>query len=193
MATEFQIDPKRATDYETVFILRPDIDAEGSEKVISRVVTAIEGTHGRLLKVESWGRRKLAYIVAKQRKGVYVYMRYMGFRGTVAEVERGLRMLDTVMRYQTVLNAKDIDLSKVMVDPEEVKVRRIELSAVDDERDETFEQSLGLGDDQSPPRRERERERDVEAAPADVADAAEKPAADKPADKPAADKPAGDA
>ncbi len=65
-------------------------------------------------------------------------------------------------------------------------MRRIELSAVDDERDETFEQSLGLGDDQSPPRRERERDREVEAAPAD-AEAAEKPAAEKPADKPAAD------
>jgi small subunit ribosomal protein S6 len=178
MTTEVQIDPKRATDYETVFILRPDIDAEGSEKVISRVVAAIEGTHGRLLKVESWGRRKLAYIVAKQRKGVYVYVRYMGFRGTVAEVERNLRMLDTVIRYQTVLNAKDIDLSKVMVDPEEVKVRRIELSAVDDERDETFEQSLGLGDDPSPPRRERERE-------VEPVEAAEAPAA--PADKPAGD------
>ncbi|MFO0608669.1 MAG: 30S ribosomal protein S6 [Polyangiales bacterium] len=178
MTTEVQIDPKRATDYETVFILRPDIDAEGSEKAISRVVTAIEGTSGRLTKVESWGRRKLAYPVAKQRKGVYVYVRYLGFRGTVAEVERGLRMLDAVIRYQTVLNARDIDISQVTVDPEEVKVRRIELSSVDDERDETFEHSLGLADDQSPPpppRREREPE---VVEPAETPEKAEKPAGD---------------
>jgi small subunit ribosomal protein S6 len=175
MTTEVQINPKRATDYETVFILRPDIDAEGSEKAISRVIAAIEGTSGRLTKVESWGRRKLAYPVAKQRKGVYVYVRYMGFRGTVAEVERNLRMLDSVIRYQTVLNARDIDLSQVVVDPEEVKVRRIELSAVDDERDESFEHSLGLADDQAPPPPPR-REREVEAP--EAPEATEKPAGD---------------
>ncbi len=152
MSTEIVIDPKRATDYETVFILRPDIDAETSEKVISRAVSAIEATHGRLTKVESWGKRKLAYPVGKQRKGVYVYVRFLGYRGTVSELERNLRMLDTVLRYMTVQLAKDIDTSTVTVDPEEVKVRRIEVTPDEDDREDSFEAQLGLSDD-LPPRR----------------------------------------
>ncbi len=150
---EIQIDPKRATDYETVFILRPDIDAETSEKVLSRAVAAIEATHGRLTKVESWGKRKLAYPIAKQRKGVYVYVRFLGHRGTVNELERNLRMLDAVIRYMTVQLAKDIDASTVTVDPEEVKVRRIEITPDEDDREDSFEAQLGLSDD-PPPRRE---------------------------------------
>ena len=120
MTTEIQIDPTRASDYETVFILRPDIDAEGSERVISRAVTAIEGARGKLTKVESWGKRRLAYPVAKQRKGVYVYVRYLGYQGTVTELERNLRMLDTVIRYMSVLLAKNVDFASVTVDPEEI-------------------------------------------------------------------------
>lgn len=177
MTTEIQIDPKRATDYETVFILRPDIDAETSEKVISRAVAAIEGTRGRLTKVESWGKRKLAYPIGKQRKGVYVYVRYLGHQGTVAELERNLRMLDTVLRYMSVLLARDVDSQTVVVDPEEVKVRRIEITTDDDDRDESFEQSLGLADEPSPPPR-REREPEVEVEAPNPEKAAEKPAGD---------------
>lgn len=175
MTTEIQIDPKRATDYETVFILRPDIDAETSERVISRAVAAIEGTRGRLTKVESWGKRKLAYPIGKQRKGVYVYVRYLGHRGTVAELERNLRMLDTVLRHMTVQLAKDIDSATVTVDPEEVKVRRIELAPDEDDRDDSFEASLGLADEPAPSRREQPE------APAPAAPEAETPAAEKPA------------
>lgn len=150
MAAQTAHDTKRASDYETVFILRPDIDAETSEKVIARAVTALESTSGKLTKVESWGRRRLAYPIARQRKGFYVYIRYLGFKGTVAEVERNLRMLDPVMRYMTVLNAKDIDLASIAVDPEEIKVRRIEVAAEDDDREESFAESLGLSDEQRP-------------------------------------------
>lgn len=146
MTVDVQRDVKRASDYETVFIVRPDIDADSSEKVISRAVASIEQTGGTLTRVESWGRRRLAYPIAKQRKGFYVYLRYLGQVGTVAELERNLRMMDNVIRHMSVLLAKDVDASTVSVDPEEVKVRRIEVTDADDEADETFEASLGLAD-----------------------------------------------
>ena len=67
MTVDVQKSVKRASDYETVFIVRPDIDADASEKIISRAVSAIEQTGGKLTRVESWGRRRLAYPIAKQR------------------------------------------------------------------------------------------------------------------------------
>ncbi len=147
MATEPFVDRPRVTDYETVFILRADIDADTSEKVISRAVSAIEATGGKLTKVESWGKRRLAFPIAKQKKGFYVYLRYVGKQGTVAELERNLRMLDPVIRHMSVALAKGIDAATVVIDPEEVKVRRIEVTAEEEEREESFEASLGLVDD----------------------------------------------
>ncbi|MBI5514628.1 MAG: 30S ribosomal protein S6 [Deltaproteobacteria bacterium] len=152
MAIDSTIDPKRATDYETVFILRGDIDSETSERVISRAVGAVESTGGRLTKVESWGKRRLAYPIAKQRRGFYVLVRYLGYQGTVSEVERNLRMLDPVVRHMTVALAKGLDPATITVDPEEIKVRRIEISPDDDDKEESVEALLGLSEDNAPPR-----------------------------------------
>lgn len=147
MTIEANIDRSRATDYETIFILRADIDSDASEKAIARVLTAIEAGQGKLLKVESWGKRRLAYAIGKQRKGFYVYVRYLGYRGIVAEVERNLRMLDTVLRHMTVALRKDVDPKALTVDPEDVKVRRIEIVESDDDKEENIESSLGLSDE----------------------------------------------
>jgi small subunit ribosomal protein S6 len=155
MTTDVRIDRSRATDYETIFILRADIDSDGSERVISRVVHAIDQAGGKLLKLESWGKRRLAFPIGKQRKGFYVYARYLGYRGLVSEIERNLRMLDMVLRHMTVQLAKDIDPATVTVDPEEVKLARIEITDAEEDREETIEQTLGLADDQRPERRER--------------------------------------
>ncbi len=175
MTINFQPTPKRATDYETVFILRPDIDAETSEKVISRAVAAIEGAGGKLTRVESWGKRRLAFPLGKQRKGFYVYLRFLGLKGTVYELERNLRMLDTVLRHLTVALAKDVDMTEVVVDPEEIKVRRIEVSAEEDDREDSFEASLGLSDDsrQAPARGEPAPQSPVAEAPAASAESTE--------------------
>lgn len=155
MTTDVRIDRTRATDYETIFILRADIDSDASERVISRVVHAIDEAGGKLLKLESWGKRRLSFPIGKQRKGFYVYVRYLGYRGLVLEIERNLRLIDTVMRHMTVLLARDIDPATVTVDPEEVKLARLEITEGEDDREESIESTLGLADDQRPERRER--------------------------------------
>jgi adenylosuccinate lyase len=75
-----------------------------------------------------------------------------GFKlaGWLAEVERNLRMMDAVIRHMSVLLAKDLDAEAIAVDPEEIKVRRIEVTDADDDADETFEASLGLADVERP-------------------------------------------
>jgi small subunit ribosomal protein S6 len=62
-----------------------------------------------MLKVENWGRRKLAYEVKKQLKGVYVFFNYLGGAGLVDEVERNLHLTDTVIRYYSVKAAENVD------------------------------------------------------------------------------------
>ena len=53
----------RNKEYETIYVLRSDVDADTAEKVQGRVAEVVARENGKLVKVEAWGRRKLAYPV----------------------------------------------------------------------------------------------------------------------------------
>jgi small subunit ribosomal protein S6 len=135
----------RSKEYETIYILRSDVDADTAEKIQSRVNEVVDREAGKLVKVEAWGRRKLAYAVGKQKKGVYVYVKYVGRGGLVTELERNLKLQDAVIKFQTVLLNADVDMGGVTVDPEEVKMQRLELPPEEEEK-ESRERALGLVD-----------------------------------------------
>jgi len=94
--------PGTSREYETVYILRPNTANDGVAEVNTKVKGIIEGLGGKVLKVDNWGKRRLAYEVSKERKGIYLYWRYLANAGVVEETERNLRMLDNVIRYMTV-------------------------------------------------------------------------------------------
>jgi small subunit ribosomal protein S6 len=135
----------KTKEYETIYILRPDVDADTAEKVQGRVAEVIDREKGKLVKVEAWGRRRLAYPVSKHKKGVYVFVKYVGKGGLVSELERNLKLQDAVLKFQTVLTTEQVDMGAVTVDPEEVKFARLELPAEEEEK-ESREKALGLID-----------------------------------------------
>jgi small subunit ribosomal protein S6 len=94
--------PNTSREYETVYILRPNTANDGVAEVNTKVKGIIEGLGGTIIKVDNWGKRRLAYEVSKERKGIYLYWRYLAHAGVVEETERNLRMLDNVIRYMTV-------------------------------------------------------------------------------------------
>jgi len=94
--------PNTSREYETIYILRPNTPNEGVAEVNTRIKGVIESMGGKVLKVDNWGKRRLAYEVAKERKGIYLYWLYLAKSGVVEEAERNLRMLDNVIRYLTV-------------------------------------------------------------------------------------------
>jgi len=132
-------------EYETIYVLRSDVDADTAEKVQARVAEVVGRDMGKLVKVEAWGRRKLAYPVAKQKRGVYVYVKYVGRGGLVQELERNLKLQDTVLKFQTIQTNEEVDLAALTIDPEEVKLLRMELPPEDDAV-ESREKQLGLID-----------------------------------------------
>lgn len=136
--------PGRAREYETIYILRPDIDADSADRVGSRLAEVVGRESGRLTKVETWGRRRLAYDIAKHRRGVYVYLKYLGNGRTVSEIERNLRLSDGVLKYQTVLVRSDVVADGLEIATDDIKFERLELPPIEDERDESRERQLGL-------------------------------------------------
>jgi small subunit ribosomal protein S6 len=135
----------KSREYETIYILRSDVDADTADRVQGRVAEVVGRDSGKLVKVEAWGRRKLAYPVGKQKKGVYVYVKYIGRGGLVQELERNLKLQDSVLKFQTVTTNEEVDLQSINVDPEEIKFQRLELPPEEEEK-ESREKQLGLVD-----------------------------------------------
>ena len=109
MATSMRDEPGTQREYETIFILRPDTNQEGITLVNTRVRSVIDQMGGKIMKLDNWGKRKLAYEIKKQLKGIYLYWQFLGSTGLVEEIERNLRMLDSVIRYYTVKVDEDVD------------------------------------------------------------------------------------
>jgi small subunit ribosomal protein S6 len=148
--------PGRAREYETIYILKPDVDAESADKIGQRVNEVVARENGKLTKVELWGRRRLAYDIAKHKRGVYVYLKYLGDGKVVSEVERNLRLADNVLKYHTVLTGNDVELGAVEVASDDVKFERLELPPVEEDREDSRERQLGLIESERMPRQDME-------------------------------------
>ena len=94
--------PNTLREYETIYILQPDTINDKVADVNGRVKAIIEERGGQILNVDNWGKRKLAYEIQKERKGIYLFWKYLGTPEIVAEFERNMRLLDPVMRYMTI-------------------------------------------------------------------------------------------
>jgi len=89
-------------DYELIYIVHPQVDQEGLAAVIEEVKGLIESTGGTVHRVEPWGLRRLAYPIQKVREGQYVYMEIGLEPEGVAELERGLKLKESVIRHLVV-------------------------------------------------------------------------------------------
>ncbi len=125
--------PGTSREYETIFILRSDTANDSVATVNTRLRGILDQMGGKLLKVDNWGKRKLAYEIRKQLKGIYLYWRYLATSGTVEEIERNLRMLDSVIRYYTVKVDQDIDPNAKPTDVTDEAWQKASETAADEE------------------------------------------------------------
>src|SRR5512139_3827003 len=88
--------------YETIFILDPDLEEGQALSAIEKAKGIITQTNGEILKVEDWGKRKLAYEVKKKPKGHYILIHFLGSPALLSELERNFRVMDAVIKFQSV-------------------------------------------------------------------------------------------
>ena len=125
--------PGTSREYETTYILRPNTTNEGVAEVNTRIKGIIEGMGGKVIKVDNWGKRRLAYEVAKERKGIYLYWQYLAQPGVVEETERNLRMLDSVIRYLTVKIDEDVVVDARPSEIDDASYEKAAQTAADEE------------------------------------------------------------
>ena len=145
--------PRMLREYETIYILESNIDPDEADRVATRLKDIIGTRNGKLLKIDNWGKRKLAYPIRKSSRGVFVFLKYLGFEDMVSEVERNLRLLDPVVRFQTVVMKPNVQPEDYQIDAADLEFRRLEVTEETDD-DLGIAQRLGLVDAPRPPRSE---------------------------------------
>jgi len=88
--------------YEELFILKPDTVEEEVDGFVEQIQHVITNGKGTIDKTDKWGVRKLAYRVQKYNEGLYVLIQFSSTPDLVKEVERRLRVADSVIKFITV-------------------------------------------------------------------------------------------
>jgi small subunit ribosomal protein S6 len=87
--------------YETVIIIDPSLDEAGVDKLIDKYAQLVKDRQGEIAQIEKWGRRKMAYPINNRQEGFYVCLQYHAASSVPAELNRSLRLDETVIRHLT--------------------------------------------------------------------------------------------
>lgn len=100
---------KRLREYETIFLVKPDLTDDNVDKLKERVRGIVSREGGKVIRFTVWGKKKTLYPIAKQPRAIYVHANFLGDTKLVAEIERNLRNYDEVTRYLSVKLADEVD------------------------------------------------------------------------------------
>ena len=108
--------------YEICFLVHPD-QSEQVPAMLERYRALVEGANGKIHRIEDWGRRQLAYPIAKLHKAHYVLMNIECDGETLAELEGIFRFNDAVLRHLTVRREEAVVEQSIMMKAKEEKDR----------------------------------------------------------------------
>ena len=117
-------------EYETTIIVQPEISEEGTQAIFSRLDGLLESGGATRLMCEDWGKRKLAYEIKKFQKGHYYTLMYLDDGKVVADIERALRLDESVLRFLTIMADEDVtDIEARKADAAEKEVEQAKRAA----------------------------------------------------------------
>ncbi len=97
----------RRNHYETAVIINAALDDEQIEVEVTKIAGIITDGGGVISETEKWGRKRLAYTINKNRLGYYAIYRYEAPVGLIAELERLLKIDESVVRFLTIRLEKE--------------------------------------------------------------------------------------
>lgn len=90
------------SDYETTFILTPELSEDEQKKAADKFVKLIRDNDGEVINIEHWGMRKLAYPIKKQTNGHYSYIEFRIDGDFISRLDQEYRYDTNIMRFLTV-------------------------------------------------------------------------------------------
>jgi small subunit ribosomal protein S6 len=112
-------------DYELGFILNPEVNEDQTRAILERIEQSVKNYDGQVVKVNQWGRRRLAYPIEHHRDGYYVFIDMILTPEAVLELDRTLKVSEEVMRHMV----KRRDPKAVQKEREEREAREARAAA----------------------------------------------------------------
>jgi len=94
------------TKYETMYIIRPDMEEEAQKGVIERFSKILTDNGAEITKVDEMGKRRLAYEINEYRDGYYVVVNFNSGEQAVNEFDRLAKYSDDIVRHMTIRDEK---------------------------------------------------------------------------------------
>ena len=107
--------------YETIYIVNPTLDDDSLKEAIDKFSDLIKKLKGSIVKVNEWGKRKLAYEVKRFDKGYYVVLDFCALPKMVTELERNLKLDDRILKYITVKIDENVDPKDLVSKEKEIE------------------------------------------------------------------------
>jgi small subunit ribosomal protein S6 len=86
-------------EYELMVVLDPNLDDTAIEALTTRINGLITQRGGTIDNVDNWGRKRLAYPIGRYRDGIYILTRMQLPPNAAVEIERALKLTETVIRH----------------------------------------------------------------------------------------------
>jgi len=89
--------------YELVLILDPEVKEAEQEKLLTKIKKQITDSEGKIVETKQWGRKELAYPLAKKRAGVFYILNFGLSAERVSPLKQKIQLEDTVLRFLLVV------------------------------------------------------------------------------------------
>ena len=99
--------------YQSVLILKPDIDEPRVDEALEKIGEFIKSNGGACLKIEKWGKKRLAYRIKKNRFGIYLNIYHTLDSAKVTDLEGKYRLFDLIIKFM-VLRLTDGELERAL-------------------------------------------------------------------------------
>lgn len=88
--------------YETIYIVKPSLSEEEIANVTDKIKALIEKDGGEVIGTESFGKKRLAYEVRKEKRGIYLILHFKGTPATLRELEQTYRLSESIIKFMVV-------------------------------------------------------------------------------------------
>jgi small subunit ribosomal protein S6 len=110
--------------YDIVVLVTPDLSEEENQKVAGEFRKILTDGGAQIVKDDSWGRRRLAFPIARKREAHYHYFQVSAEPAAVAEAERRMKLSDQVIRHLAVRADEELKRAAKSAERQRVKAAK---------------------------------------------------------------------
>ncbi len=101
-----------ARQYELVYIVTPEASEQDVAELHTQIEQIVQRYNGTFDKTENWGRKRMAYDIGRHREGTYVVETITGTGELMKEIDRRLRVIDSVIRHLVVRVDEELQVAQ---------------------------------------------------------------------------------